>query len=242
MFEIKERGSTVSREIFGGITTFLAMSYIIFVQVAILGGTGMNHGGIIIATCLSAAVASIVMGLLANYPIALAPGMGENVFFAFILVPILATWGVAAEGWQMALALVAISGMVFLLLSFVGFRSYILNAIPESLKFGIAAGIGLMIAAIGLHFGNLIEFTAPAPVFAGFNHNPCAVLTVIGVAVIMILTAFRVPGAVLISIVVNAALAWWMGLLKLPGGIVGAPTGIVETAGGFISRPGKRRF
>jgi AGZA family xanthine/uracil permease-like MFS transporter len=236
MFEIRQRGSTVWREVCGGLTTFMAMSYIIFVQFDVLTKAGMDGGGVIMATCLSAAAASIVMGLLANYPIALAPGMGENYFFAFMLVPAMAAFGVkGVAGWQMGLAMVAISGCVFLLLSFVGFRSYILNSIPGAIKNGIAAGIGLLIATIGLNNGNIVKFSGPVPGFVGFYGNPAGVLTLVGVGVIGILMAYKIRGAVLVGILANTALAIAFGLLPLPKQLVGWPGGIEKTAGGFIA-------
>ena len=130
MFEIKQRGSTVAREVLGGLTTFGAMSYIIFVQPFYLAKAGMNDPGVMMATCISVAVASVLMGLWANYPIALAPGMGLNAFFVFVLVPALAKWQLGV-GWQMGLALTFIAGLIFLALSFVGFRSAVLNSLPR---------------------------------------------------------------------------------------------------------------
>ncbi|MBL7134897.1 MAG: NCS2 family permease, partial [Phycisphaerae bacterium] len=138
MFDIEARGSTVGREVVGGLTTFMAMSYIIFVQIGLLGGLGefdvkMDTGGVMMATCLAAAAATFLMGLLANYPIALAPGMGENFFFAVTLTPAVAKWGLGMD-WQVSLALTACVGFIFLVLSFVGFRSAVLNTIPDALK------------------------------------------------------------------------------------------------------------
>ncbi|MDY6913094.1 MAG: solute carrier family 23 protein, partial [Planctomycetota bacterium] len=195
MFEIKHRNSTVGREVLGGVTTFMAMSYIIFVQVGLLGGkgAGMDDGGVLIALCLASGAASILMGLLANYPIALAPGMGENFFFALTMVPVMAAWGVGV-GWQMALALTVLVGVLFLMLSVVGFRSYVLNAIPDALKSGIAAGIGLLIARVGLDNANLVPMFMGAK-GASLAENQVAWVAMIGLAVTLGLLAARIRGA-----------------------------------------------
>ena len=237
MFEIKQRGSTVGRELLGGVTIFMAMSYILFLQPAVLGASGMDRGGVFMATCIASGAACILMGLLANYPIALAPGMGENFFFLQ-----LCTFGVASGlklSWQEALALTAVAGGVFLALSVVGFRSYILNAIPDALKSGIAAGIGLFIAFIGFQMGNLVAddpatFVRLAPL-AG---NYVAGLTLLGLAVTVFLMAFRVRGAILLGILAITAATWAVG--RIPGiqtvqwrGLVGLPGGLDKTAGGL---------
>ncbi len=239
MFDIQQRNSTVWREVFGGITTFMAMSYIIFVQVAFLKGTGMEVGGIIFGTCVASAVASIIMGLLANYPIGLAPGMGENNFFAFALVPGFAVWasqidGFDMPGWKPALALVMLVGVVFFLLSYTGLRSYVINSMPVALRCGVAAGIGLLIATVGLGFGNLVTFSGPAPAAVSLADNPCAWLTLVGVLVILVLTGLRVPGAVLISIIINTVLAMFVfGLISRPSGVV--THNVLEGVGTTIS-------
>ncbi len=234
-FEISRRGSTITREIAGGVTTFMAMSYIIFVQVGILSLTGMPAGGIIVATCLSAAIASVVMGLWANYPIALAPGMGENVFFTFTLCGVGAAAGAFRLQWPEALGLVSISGVLFLLLSFVGFRTYVLNAIPQSLKAGIAAGIGLLISAVGLWYGNIVKFNAiGGPGLESMTNNPCAWLAMCGILLVMILYAFRIHGAVMITLLCCGAGACLMGLIPWPTKIFALPQGFDKTAGAFI--------
>ncbi len=235
MFQIRQSGSTVAREVLGGVTTFMAMSYIIFVQVGLLGskGVGMDDGAVLMALCISAAAACILMGLWANYPIALAPGMGENYVFAQFAA-VMAGWGAvyAGAGWQMALALTVVAGGIFLLLSTVGFRSRILNAIPDALKSGIAAGIGLFIAVIGFSYGNLVVPGGALVQFPGFHGNLVAWLTVIGLGVTLALIAFRIPGAILIGILATtvAALIWgktqWQFPLAMPGGLA-------RTAGSF---------
>lgn len=235
MFGIKDRGSTVGREVLGGVTTFMAMSYILFVQVGLLGSkgkVGMDDGGVLMAMCISAGIACILMGIWANYPIALAPGMGENfIFIAFAVA--MAGWSAEYLGWQMALALTALAGMIFLLLSTVGFRSRVLNAIPDALKSGIAAGIGLFIAVIGFSYGNLVVSGGALVRFPGFKDNIVAVLTLIGLGITIALLAFRIRGAILIGILATTgiALLWGHTQWRTP---VAMPSGLGETAGGLV--------
>src|SRR5437879_911232 len=148
-FRLSENQTTARTEILAGVTTFLTMAYIIFVQPSVLSETGMDFGAVTTATCLSAALATALMALLARYPIAQAPGMGENFFFVFSAIPA-ATAAGFANGWQVALGVVFISGALFLILSVIGLREMIFNAVSPSMKNGIAAGIGLFIAFIGL--------------------------------------------------------------------------------------------
>src|SRR5215467_2053743 len=153
-FRLTENQTTVRMEILAGVTTFLTMAYIIFVQPAVLSGkmfgvdTGMDFGAVTTATCLSAALATAVMAIYARYPIAQAPGMGENFFFVFSVLPAAAAAGFT-NGWQVALGVVFVSGALFLVLSFIGLREMIFNSVSPSMKNGIAAGIGLLIAFIG---------------------------------------------------------------------------------------------
>ena len=233
MFQIQQRGSTVGREVLGGVTTFMAMSYIIFVQPVMLKATGMDEGGVFMATCISSALACVLMGLMANYPIALAPGMGMNAFFVFTLC------GIFGLAWTEALALTAIAGVIFLLLSVVGFRSHVLNAIPDALKSGIAAGIGLFIALIGFEWGNVVtSHPATFITLAKMPGNYVAGLTLLGLAVTMALMALRVRGALLLGILVTTLATWAVGaIFHVPsvtwGGLVSMPEGLTKTAGGF---------
>ncbi len=243
MFEIRVRGSTVGREVLGGLTTFMSMSYILFVQPAILSKAGMDAGGVFMATCISSAAACVLMGVLANYPVALAPGMGQNIFFAFTLCGGVAA-AAAAEGkfvlsWQEALALTAATGIIFLLLSVVAFRARVLNSIPNSLKSGIAAGIGLFIALIGFQWGNLIRPNeATFLQLADIRGNYVAGLTLLGLAITLALSAFGVRGAILIGILATTAATWACGWIwHVPAvqwhGVVGLPHGLGATAGEF---------
>jgi AGZA family xanthine/uracil permease-like MFS transporter len=218
MFNIRENGSTPLREVLGGVTTFMAMSYILFVQVGLLaGGAGMDAGGVIFATCVASAVGCLVMGLLANYPVALAPGMGENAFFAFTMAGAMSAWQLGMPGWQPALALTMIAGVIFLLLSFTGLRSMVVRAMPPALQFGVAAGIGLLIATVGMMDANVVVFTNGLPTAVPLEGNPSAWIALIGLALLLVLTALRIPGAVLITILLNAALAMFVfGILDTP--------------------------
>ncbi len=234
VFGVRRRGSTIGREVLGGVTTFMAMSYILFVQVGLLGerGAGMDDGGVLMALCIASAGACILMGVIANYPIALSSGMGENfVFVNFAMI--MGGWSTGYIGWQMAMALTLTAGALFLLLGTVGFRAMLLNAIPDALKSGIAAGIGLFIAVIGFNFGNIVAPGGALVTFRGFHDNPVAWLTLIGLAVTLTLLAFRIRGAILIGIVAAtaAALIWGKVAWRFP---MAMPSGITETAGGFV--------
>ncbi|MEC8427795.1 MAG: NCS2 family permease, partial [Pseudomonadota bacterium] len=143
-FAIQERGSSVKTEVIAGLTTFLTMAYIIFLNPNILGAAGMDHGAVFVATCLAAAMGCLIMGFYANYPIALAPGMGLNAFFSFVVV------GELGYSWQVALGAVFVSGVVFFLLSVFRIREWIINSIPMTLRQSLAAGVGLFLAIIAL--------------------------------------------------------------------------------------------
>src|SRR5438105_14758183 len=149
-FALAAHGTTVRTEVLAGVTTFLTMAYIVFVQPAVLSAAGMDFGAVLVATCLATALATTLVALLANYPIAVAPAMGHNFFFAYSVV-----LGMKVP-WRVALGAVAIAGVVFILTAGVGLRERLITAIPESIKHAIAAGIGLLIAMIGLEWAGLI--------------------------------------------------------------------------------------
>lgn len=213
LFKLTENNTTVRTEFMAGLTTFLTMAYIIVVQPSVLSGnmfdhpTGMDFGAIMTATCLSAALATAIMGLYARYPIAQAPGMGENFFFVFSAVPAAASVGFA-NPWQVALGTVFISGILFLLLSIFGVREMIFNAISPSLKNGIAAGIGLFIAFIGLQNAGLIVHDPGTMVkLAPHFVSPDILLFLLGLVVTASLHARRVRGSILYGIVLVIAIA-----------------------------------
>lgn len=214
-FQLAAQGTTVRREALGGITTFLAMSYIIFVQPGVLSQAGMDFRSVMYATCLAAALATFLMGLLANYPVALAPGMGENFFFVYTLC------GVVPLGfgltWQQALAAVLVAGIFFILLTLSGIRSKIIDSIPNSLKCGIAAGIGLFITLIGLEYGNLVVSSPATLVRLGDFRHPVALVSVLGLLVMIVLLAYRVRGAILLGLLTTTVIAAGFGLIHYQG-------------------------
>lgn len=226
-FDCAARGTTVGREALGGATTFMALSYIIFVQPGVLGAAGMDFGAVMAATCVSSAVATLLMGLLANYPIGLAPGMGHNFFFAFTLCGATAMGGFGLS-WQQALAAVCTSGLIFLALSGIGFRSAVLNSVPGALKHGIVAGIGLFIALIGLRYGRLVVDHPSTLVSLGRLTHPVAALTLAGLLLTLALMAYRVRGAMLFGMLGTLGLALVTGQVTY-GGIVGRPPSLAPT-------------
>lgn len=211
-FQLDANGTTIQREILGGVTTFLAMSYIIFVQPGVLSAAGMDFHAVLTATCLAAAAATLLMGLLANYPVALAPGMGENFFFAFTLCG--AGFGLT---WQQALAAVLLAGIFFIAITLTGLRAQIVNSIPHSLKCSIAAGIGLFITFIGLEYGGLVVAMPGTLVGMGDLRQPAVLATVAGLLLIVVLLSFRVRGAILMGILASTAICWLLGLVHYQG-------------------------
>lgn len=221
-FDPAGAGSRVRTELLAGATTFLTMSYIVFVNPDILASTGMDRGAVFVATCLAAALGSALMGLLANYPVAAAPGMGLNAFFAFTVV------GTLGYGWQQALGLVFVSGCLFVLLTLTGARRWLVDGIPPALRSGIAAGIGLFLAFIGLQKAGLVVASPATLVTLGDLHRPEPLLALAGLGLIAVLDLRRVRGAILLGILaVTAAagalgLVHWQGLLAWPPSL--APT------------------
>ena len=210
-FKLKENNTNVRTEIIAGITTFMTMAYIIFVNPDILSTTGMDKGAVMTATIVSAGLTTILMGLMTNYPFALASGMGLNAFFAFVVAP--------QYGWQAALGAVFISGIVFIILSVTGAIGYIDAAVPTTLKRAVAAGIGLFIAYIGLQSGGIIVSDEATQVALGDLTQPGPLLTLIGILIISVLMARRVRGAILIGILLTTVVSFFMGIKELPSGI-----------------------
>ena len=205
-FQLRERGTSVRTEVLAGATTFLTMAYIVLVNPSILGTTGMPVAGVAAATCLAAGVGCLLMGFLANYPIALAPGMGLNAYFAFTVV------GAMGVPWQTALGLVFISGVLFIVLTVAGVRQLIVSAIPRALFSAIAAGIGLFIAFIGLRGAGLVVGNPATLVTLGDVHAPATLLALLGLAILSVLLVLKVRGAIFIGIVATAVLGWVLGL------------------------------
>ena len=213
MFGITESGSTLSREIIGGFTTFATMSYIIFVQPTVLSAAGMPFGSVLLATCFSACFASVLMGILAHYPVALAPGMGENFLFAFTVCGAV-TMGGMGFSWQAGLAIVLISGAIFVFISLFAVRTTLLNALPACLKNSIGPAIGMFIAFIGLQWGGIIAPSPATMVSLGNLHRAAPAITLLGVAVIAVLLSRKIPGGILIGIMVTYIAGLLAGVLR----------------------------
>lgn len=223
LFGLKAQGTSVRTEALAGATTFLTMAYIIVVNPAILGEAGLPVAAVAAATCLSAGVASILMGLFANYPIALAPGMGLNAYFAYTVVI-----GMGVP-WQTALGCAFISGIAFFLLTLVGVRQLIVRAFPKPLVNATAAGIGLFIAFIGLKNAGLVVNHPATTVALGDLTQPSALLAIAGLILIAALMAWRVTGAILIGIAVISIAGFFLGLTHWSGWTFG-PAALAETA------------
>ena len=221
-FQLAAHGTTVTTEIIAGVTTFITMAYIIFVQPAVLSAAGMDFGAVLTATCLATALASTLMALLANYPIAVAPAMGHNFFFAYSVV-----LGMNVP-WRTALGAVAIAGAIFVATAAVGLRERVITALPASLKHAIAAGIGLLIAAIGLQWAGLIVAAPGTLVTLGNLHSRPTLVALAALTVTAILMARRVPGAFLWGILASTAAAVPLGLARIDG-IVGTPPSLRPT-------------
>lgn len=215
-FKLHEHQTTVRQEMLAGLTTFLAMAYITVVNPAILSDAGMDFGGVFVATCLAAALGSLIMGVYANYPIAQAPGMGQNAFFAYVIVISM------GHSWQTALGAVFISGVLFIILSVLPVREWLINAIPKSLKLGISSGIGLFLAMIALTGSNVIVDNPATLVTLGDLSSPSALLMLLGFIIIVALTARKITGAVIIGILLITCIAWLSGSAEFHG-IVSAP-------------------
>lgn len=199
LFKLNAKNTSAKTEIIAGITTFLAMAYILGVNPGILGDAGMDPQAVFMATAISAAIASIVMGLLANYPVALAPGMGVNALFSYTVVMKM------GFSWQAALAAVFVSGVVFLLISVTGIRKMIINAIPKQLKLAVGAGIGFFIAFVGLKNAGIIVANASTAVGLGSFQSPVVLLAVFGILVTIFLVIKKVPAAVFVGMIITAA-------------------------------------
>ncbi len=212
-FKITERGSSLRTEIVGGVTTFFAMAYIIFVNPGMLSATGMDYNGVMLATCISAAIGCLLTALLANAPFAQAPGMGLNAFFTYTVC-----FGMGYT-WQEALAIVLLSGILFLIIAVSPLRSKIISAIPGFLKSAISAGIGLFIAFIGLLNVSLIGFGGGVPALQFVTEdgiNTAGILTIIGLLITAILMAYKVKGAIVIGILITTIIGFPMGQTHLP--------------------------
>lgn len=211
LFHIKQLNTSVRTEVLAGFTTFLAMCYIIIVNPSILAMTGMDQGAVFVATCLAAALGCMVMGLVANYPIALAPGMGLNTYFTFSVC-----MGMGVP-WQTALAAVFVSGVVFLFVSLFKFREAMINAIPMSLKLAIAGGIGLFLALIALKSSGVVIANEPTLIKMGDLSSASVLFTALGFLLIVVMHHFKVRGAIIISILAITVLSTLTGHNEFKG-------------------------
>lgn len=222
LFRIRELKSSVRIEIIAGCTTFLTMAYIIFVNPKILATTGMDPHAVFVATCLAAAIGCATMALWANWPIGMAPGMGLNAFFAFTVVAKL------GYSWQQALGAVMISGLIFLLLSVTGLRRRLIDGIPASMRSAIAAGVGLFLAIIAMKSAGIVVGSPATLVTLGDLTSPGVLVSIGGFFVIVALDVYKVPGAILIGILLTTLAAILTGVSHFEG-IASMPPSIAPT-------------
>ena len=224
-FEFDKLGTNYRKEILGGLTTFLAMAYILAVNPGMLSATGMDAEAVFVATALAAAVGSLFMGVIAKYPIALAPGMGLNAFFAFSVV-----LGMGMK-WETALTGVLFSGLIFIVLSLSGIRETIINAIPAQLKYAVGAGIGLFITFVGFQSVDIIAGDKDTLVKLGDVTSGNALLAIVGVAITAIFLARKINGGIFYGMVVTAIIGMIVGLVKFPDKIVSSVPSLEPTFG-----------
>ena len=222
LFGLAEHNTSVRTEIIAGITTFLTMAYIIFVNPQILADAGMDHGAVFVATCLAAAAASLFMGLYANYPIAMAPGMGLNAYFTYTVV------GQMHYSWQVALGAVFLSGILFLIVSVLPIREAIVNSIPRSLKMAISAGIGLFLGIIALQKAGVVVPNPGTMIGIGDLKATPTILATIGFIVLAALVALRVTGAIIIAILGITAVGVLLGVTSFSG-VIDLPPSLAPT-------------
>ncbi len=223
LFNLKEKNANVKTEVIAGITTFLAMAYILGVNPAILADAGMDTTSVFVATALSAGIASILMGLLANYPVALAAGMGVNALFAYTIC------GAMGMSWQAALACVFISGVIFLLISVTGVRKIIINSIPNQLKKAIGAGIGFFVAFVGFKNAGIIVADAATGVAFGNIGDATVLLAIIGILITLALVVKKVPASVFVGMLITAVIGLVLGALGMEG-MPQLPSKLIETS------------
>ena len=222
LFKLSQHKTSVRTEILAGVATFLTMAYIIVVNPAILSteGTGMDFGGVFVATIIASIVGCLIMGVWANWPIALAPGMGLNAFFAFGVV-----FGMGYT-YQQALAAVFVAGIVFLILSITPARQWIINSIPVSMKFGVGAGIGLFLAIIGLKNARIVVDSPATLVTLGDVASMPVMLAAVGFGIMAILDKRGIPGSIIIGILAVSLIAWITGVSAIDGVVGSVPPAV----------------
>src|ERR1041384_2356489 len=222
-FNTNKEKLSLRTEVLAGVTTFATMAYIIFVQPVVLGAAGMDAGAVFTSTCLVTALATILMGLLANYPVAVAPAMGHNFFFAYLVVLSMKV------PWQIALGAVFISGIVFVLTASFGLRETIITAVPEPLKAAIAVGIGLLVTLIGMEWAGIVRLDPNTFVALGsLDHKP-VIVALLGLLVTIILIARRVRGAIICGILFAALVGMAVGVVSKPAAVVSLPPSLGPT-------------
>lgn len=223
LFKLEENHTTVRQEIRAGLTTFFAMAYIIFLNPVFLSSTGMNSGGVMVATCLSAAAGTLLCAFLSNKPFAMAPGMGMNAFFAYTLC------GIYGYSWQQALALTFISGILFFLIVISPLRDKIINAVPANLKYAISAGVGLFIALIGLLDTGIVSLEGGMPALGDLS-SPTVLIALAGLAITAVLVVLNINGSLIIGMVITIVLSLVAGQTTIPDHFAEFPGAVADVA------------
>lgn len=222
IFKLSQHGTSVKIELVAGLTTFVTMAYIIFVNPNVMAEAGLDHGAVFVATCIGSAIGCLLMGFYANWPVGLAPGMGLNAFFTYTVV------GQMGHGWEVALGAVFISGVLFMIMSMTRIREWLLNSIPMSLRFAMGAGVGMFLGLIGLKTAGIVVANPATLVTMGSFGEPEALLAAICFLMMAVLSYHKVFGAILLSILAVTAVGWSMGLVEY-GGLVSAPPSLAPT-------------
>ncbi|RZI87155.1 MAG: NCS2 family permease [Pseudomonas sp.] len=222
IFKLKRHGTTVKTEMIAGVTTFITMAYIIFVNPNIMADAGIDHGAAFVATCISAALGCLLMGLYANWPVGLAPGMGLNAFFTYTVV------GTMGYTWEAALGAVFVSGVLFMFLTLSRVREWLLNSIPLSLRHAMGAGVGLFLGLIGLKTAGIVVDSPATLIKLGSLHEAGPLLAAVCFLMIAVLSYHRVFGAILIAIISVTLAGWGLGLVQY-GGVFSLPPSLAPT-------------
>jgi len=221
-FKLSAHRTTIKTELLAGLTTFVTMAYIIFVNPNIMADAGIDHGAAFVATCIGAALGCLLMGLYANWPVGLAPGMGLNAFFTYTVV------GEMGYSWEIALGAVFISGILFMIMSLSRLREWLLNSIPMSLRFAMGAGVGLFLGLIGLKTAGIVVDSPATLLTMGSFGEPTALLAAVCFLMIAVLSHRNVFGAILLSMLVVTGIGWAMGLVEY-NGVVSMPPSLAPT-------------
>ncbi|MDG1813846.1 MAG: NCS2 family permease, partial [Porticoccaceae bacterium] len=222
LFQLRAKGTTAGTELIAGVTTFITMVYIIFVNPQMMAMTGMDHGAAFVGTCLAAALACYIMGFYANWPVGLAPGMGLNAFFTYTVV------GEMGYSWQVALGAVFIAGVLFVIMSVTRLRRWMMDSIPLNMRIAMGAGVGLFVGFIGLKSGGIVVANGATYLSLGDLTKIETLLAAMSFLVIAVLSIRKVPGAIIIGILSITTVAAFMGLVQIDG-LVAAPPSMAAT-------------